>query len=89
MGAVTSFVHPTGVRCWFWSKDHRPPHFHAERPGHWEIVVRILPQGRGDWRTKVEYGSPSAKEVRELVRLADAHAPALLREWEEKVNPDG
>ena len=31
-----------GVECWFWSQDHRPPHFHAKKPGEWHFRVWFL-----------------------------------------------
>ncbi len=31
-----------GCRCWFYSDDHRPAHFHARSPGEWEVRVYFL-----------------------------------------------
>ena len=31
-----------GCRCWFYSDDHRPAHFHASSPGEWEARVYFL-----------------------------------------------
>ncbi len=32
----------TGCRCWFYSDDHSPAHFHASSPGEWEVRVYFL-----------------------------------------------
>jgi len=31
-----------GLDLWFNSSDHLPPHFHARKPGEWEVRVYIL-----------------------------------------------
>lgn len=31
-----------GLDLWFNSDDHLPPHFHAEKPGEWEVRVYFL-----------------------------------------------
>ena len=41
MSRVESFSVP-GVECWFYSNDHRPPHFHARRRGEWSVRVFFL-----------------------------------------------
>ena len=31
-----------GLKLWFWSQDHEPPHFHAKRAGEWEVKVQFM-----------------------------------------------
>ena len=87
MGKVTSFA-LAGLELWFNSDDHMPPHFHAEKPGEWEVRVYFL-RDRADmcetkWTTRP--GRPSRAEVRELATLAEANRAELFTEWEQKVN---
>jgi len=32
----------SGLKSWFWSNDHEPPHFHVKKTGEWEIKVSFL-----------------------------------------------
>ena len=41
MGRVTAFE-LVGVECWFYSQDHRPPHFHARKRGKWHVKVLFM-----------------------------------------------
>lgn len=82
MATVRAFRIP-GVRCWFWSNDHDPPHFHAKKNGQWEVRVRFLEPARA----MIEYVAWSVRalsrgERQELVHLAAAHRAELLRQWE-------
>jgi hypothetical protein len=83
MATVRAFQSP-GLKLWFYSNDHEPPHFHAKRSGEWEVKVRfLLPTGQMievKWSTK---GGPTAKTLKKLCRLAEQHRPALLEQWEE------
>lgn len=86
MGQVTAF-RLAGLDLWFNSNDHRPPHFHAEKPGDWEVVVRFL-RGRLDmfqivWTKRK--GSPGQAELRLIAAAVEEHREALLAEWEAKV----
>lgn len=85
MVKVQSF-HVAGVRCWFWSGDHLPPHFHLEAEnGDWNAKVFFLLDGCQmiqDIHSRKSGGIPAGirKVLQEMVRknLAD-----LLRQWEE------
>ena len=85
MSRVESFSVP-GVECWFYSNDHRPPHFHARRRGEWSVRVFFLEEEArmieviGD-----SSAGPSRRQARQLLSLAKAHRAALLGEWERKV----
>jgi len=87
VGGVTSFAF-AGLELWFNSDDHMPPHFHAEKPGEWEVRVYFL-RDRADmvetqWTTRAE--RPSRADLRALAGLVEANRANLLVEWEQKVN---
>lgn len=72
-----------GLKTWFPSNDHEPPHFHAKRSGEWEVKVFFL-LGPGDmievkWR---ETNIPS-RALKQLCSLAEEHRAQLLQQWEE------
>lgn len=72
-----------GLKMWFWSLDHEPPHFHAKRDGEWEVKVHFL-RASGEmmelvWADK----NPPRRILRQLGRLAEEHRFELLQEWEE------
>jgi hypothetical protein len=74
-----------GLVLRFYSNDHMPPHFHAEKPEHWEVRVRF----RRDPSEMIEFITkkrPRASELKELKRLAELHRIALLAEWDAKVS---
>ncbi len=82
MATVQAFC-IAGVKCWFWSRDHQPPHFHAKKDGQWEVKVRFLEPVT----TMIEYESWSKRDLsrRERVQVcgnAESHRDELLREWE-------
>jgi hypothetical protein len=41
MATVRAFSAP-GLKLWFYSNDHEPPHFHAKHTGQWEVKVYFL-----------------------------------------------
>jgi len=74
-----------GLVLRFYSNDHTPPHFHAEKPGRWEVRVRF----RRDPAEMIEIitkKKPRASELKDLKRLAVLHRVALLAEWDAKVS---
>lgn len=74
---------------WFNSSDHLPPHFHARRPGEWEIRVFFLLSSEGrleysvKWRDKRR--GPRRSDLDLLSRLIVEQREALVKEWNEKV----
>lgn len=88
MGRVEAVAIP-GMDLWFNSSDHLPPHFHARKPGRWEVRVYILEcteahfafslkwPGRGD--------GPQRRERRLLLGATLGQRSELLEEWERKV----
>lgn len=77
-----------GLDLFFNSLDHLPPHFHARRPGEWEIRVYFLVSGSKlaydlKWSRK-KSGVPAS--IAEALNAAvNANRAQLLREWEAKV----
>jgi hypothetical protein len=82
MSRVKAFEIP-GVQMWFYSGDHRPPHFHARKPGQWQVRVYIQ-AGRDEMIEIVR--PPNArlrgKDVSALRRGVQQNRSALLKEWE-------
>jgi hypothetical protein len=75
-----------GLKLWFWSNDHDPPHFHAKRNGEWEVKIRFMHAPSDMIEVKWSTGKISAKALKSLRSLAEKHRVALLAEWEEVQN---
>jgi hypothetical protein len=78
----------SGVDCWFYSNDHRPPHFHAKRRGQWEVRVYFLRARRDMVELKWVARGCRFTETTAICDLAEAHRDKLLEEWEKKVKCD-
>lgn len=79
-----------GFTLWFWSHDHRPPHFHVKRAGEWEIRVFIETTTSRELAFSTVFEKrpgPSRATRRTLAALVVEHGEALLLEWEDKVQP--
>lgn len=88
MGEVGCF-RIEGVKCWFWSQDHRPPHFHAKRRGEWHFRVWFLQKEVAMLeRRPGSKGRISAQDKKTLQQMAAHHRAELLKEWEQKVKHD-
>lgn len=86
MPLVEAFEIP-GIRCWFYSDDHRPAHFHAGVPGEWEVRVYFLldpPEMQSVFSVKHLPG----KVRRQLLAAAADHRAELFVEWSDKVHLD-
>ena len=85
MGRVGSFT-ITGVDCWFYSHEHRPPHFHARRKGQWHVRVFFqMPESDMIEPVKSHTGRMTRADREALCQRAASHRAQLLGEWEEKV----
>jgi hypothetical protein len=85
MGRVEAFS-VAGLDLWFNSHDHAPPHFHARRPGIWEIRIYFLTCTEHLADFEIKWGNrPSSKELKQLVTAGVGCREALLEEWEAKV----
>ncbi len=88
MGVVVCIA-IAGLRLWFNSLDHLPPHFHVTRRDEWEIRVFFLQCT--DTRLACELKWPKSGKgpnaaTRDLLRRAVmAHQAELLAEWQSKV----
>lgn len=83
MGKVDAFSLP-GCKCFFWSDDHGPPHFHVQKPGEWEVRVYFQEEPAVieiRWKRHFFTG----KVERELMKLVAVHREALWTEWSEKI----
>lgn len=78
-----------GLDLWFNSADHLPPHFHARRPGEWEIRVFFLlgSEGRLEYSVKwqAKKRGPRRADLDLLSKLIARERVALVKEWDEKV----
>jgi hypothetical protein len=86
VGRLTSFA-LAGLELWFNTDDHMPPHFHAEKPGEWEVRVYFLRDRamfEAKWTTRAR--RPSRGALRARAALAEANRAGLLVEWEQKVS---
>jgi hypothetical protein len=91
VGSVTAFSIP-GLDLWFNSSAHLPPHFHARKPGRWEVRVFILDCAPARLALTVKWprhggGGPRGRERRALLEGTLANRLELLLEWERKVIP--
>lgn len=74
-----------GCRCWFYSDDHRPAHFHVKSPGEWELRVFFLqepPRVEEVFSIKKVPGNTR----RAIIQLVRKNRAALLTEWTRKVH---
>jgi hypothetical protein len=69
-----------GLKLWFWSNDHEPPHFHAKRRGEWEVKVHFLMDASD--MIEIVRGSPARKVLKEIIELSEHNRPELLAQWE-------
>ncbi len=81
MPKVKCFSIP-GIECFFYSNDHRPPHFHAKRLGKWEYKVNFA---EGTMRKKWEEEKMSSQDRNVILKMAKLHQGTLLEEWEKVV----
>ena len=80
MANVSAFAIP-GLKIWFWSNDHEPPHFHVKKAGEWDIKVSFLEDSSR--MIEVVFGIPSAKVLKEIKELAEQHRLELLEQWQQ------
>ncbi|MBI5488818.1 MAG: DUF4160 domain-containing protein [Deltaproteobacteria bacterium] len=88
MGKVSAFT-LEGLDLWFNSSDHLPPHFHARKPGRWEVRVFLLLCADGHLAFEKRWPpgrpGPRAQERDAILRATLKHRAELLQEWEQKV----
>jgi hypothetical protein len=88
MGKVEAIL-IAGLDLWFNSSDHVPPHFHARKPGQWEVRVDILACRPGHLVFTMKWppnpSGPNRAERERLLTETLSNREALLAEWETKV----
>lgn len=84
MGRVDC-VHWPGCTAWFWSHDHREPHFHVACPGKWEIRV-FFGADPPAYDVVMRIGRIPRRALREFLRDVAAQRETLYREWDKKVS---
>jgi hypothetical protein len=86
VGQVEAFT-LEGLKLWFNSSDHLPPHFHVKRRGDWEIRVFFLECAENNLDCEHKWGrkSPSAADRAAILKAVLDHRVTLLEEWERKV----
>ena len=86
MGQVEAFT-LQGLKLWFNSSDHLPPHVHVKRRGDWEIRVFFLECTENYLACEHKWGrkNPSAADRSAILAAVLEHRVALLEEWERKV----
>ena len=91
MGKVES-IYVNGLDLWFYSNDSppHPPHFHARRPGEWEIKVYFLlctpDHLEYDMKWPLQRREIPRNYRRELLRVIVDKRVELLVEYERKTN---
>lgn len=71
-----------GIKLWFWSDDHDPPHVHAKKSGDWEVKVHFLLNP--DQMMEIEWTEkrPASRTLNTICLLAEQHRVELLEQWE-------
>lgn len=80
MGRVECFGVP-GCRCWFFTGDHSPPHFHAAAPDDWEIRVFFLFEP-ATYDIKYQARKIPRAVLQGLLTAAREHRAELFGEWQ-------
>jgi hypothetical protein len=83
MGKVDCVSWP-GCEVWFWSKDHREPHFHVASPGNWEVRVFFGPEPPV-YDVVMEIGRIPRRRMKEFLKQVSKNREKLYREWDAKV----
>ncbi|MEW4526950.1 DUF4160 domain-containing protein [Maioricimonas sp. JC845] len=81
MATVEAFA-IAGLKIWFWSNDHEPPHFHAKRDGEWEVRVHFLLDPSEMIEVCWSRRPPTSRTLKDLTALAEQHRERLLQQWE-------
>jgi Domain of unknown function (DUF4160) len=86
VGQVEAFT-IEGLKFWFNSSDHLPPHLHVKRRGDWEIRVFFLECTENNLDCEQKWGrkGPSAINRAAILKAVLEHRVTLLEERERKV----
>lgn len=83
MGKVDRVDWP-GCHVWFWSKDHREPHFHVESPGNWEVRV-FFGSNPPYYDVVMQISRIPGKRMRQFLAEVAENRDELYEEWDQKV----
>ncbi|HET6232889.1 MAG TPA: DUF4160 domain-containing protein [Longimicrobiaceae bacterium] len=83
VGRVDS-VEWAGWQCWFWSQDHREPHFHAKSPGEWEVRI-FFGEDPPYYDVLWQVSRIPKRKLKDFLALVAENRQALYKEWEVKV----
>jgi hypothetical protein len=77
-----------GIRLWFNSNDHMPPHFHAEKVREWQVRVYFIEGARQ--MIEVVYSTrpnrPRKPDLKAIVKKTQAHRHELYQQWQAVVD---
>jgi hypothetical protein len=86
VAALKGVLGGAGLKVWFWSNDHEPPHFMVKRGGQWQYKVFFL-NGRGAMLAQDTAaglaGRMSRKDRARIESAVEAHRAAILEQWDE------
>ncbi len=82
MANVTAFQ-IEGLKIWFYSDDHIPPHFHVKKSGEWEVRVCFMLDKDEMVLLKWSNRRIPGKVLKKICDLAEEHRVALLTQWEQ------
>jgi uncharacterized protein DUF4160 len=79
----------SGMELWFFSGDHRPPHFHARRKGQWEIRVYFLESERDEMFdiVRLDRKELPRADMKLLEKMVHEYRAQIFEEWRRKVRP--
>ena len=87
MGRVQAFQ-VAGCRCWFYSGDHAPPHFHAGVPDVWEIRVYFI-QEPVQFEVIYQLRQIPRKKLKAIFARVVEHRVELFEEWDRHQSDNG
>ena len=70
-----------GIRAWFYSNDHIPPHFHIQKAGEWEAKVEFLSDVGDMFKFEPWSTVPSSRLVRRMEKIVALRRESILDEW--------
>lgn len=82
--ATLKCIDIAGIRMWFPSNDHEPPHFHVKRPGAWEYRIFFLEDEPAMFElkwTKTPKTVMSRRDRQQIAALVAANRGVIWQEW--------
>jgi len=83
--ALKAVFKPLGLKAWFWSNDHEPPHFMVKLGGKWQFKVYFM-EDEANMLQRDRHcpltDTLSRKWRRTITQAAAAHRLEILEQWE-------